>query len=87
MIILCAPQQPSVKIPIPLIFPIEICATAFPLSFFFSVAQLADEGKKVLLLLREGGEGTVTPLLHGKVQIPSPTGHFIDPPLSQDIFY
>ena len=33
-----------------------------------------------------GGKGTVTPLLKGKVRIPPPAGHFIDPPLSQEIF-
>ena len=27
-----------------------------------------------------GGKGTVTPLLKGKVRIPPPAGHFIDPP-------
>ncbi len=28
-----------------------------------------------------GGKGTVTPLLKGKVRIPPPARHFIDPPL------
>ncbi len=45
-----------------------------------------------------GGKGTVTPLLKGKVRIPPPAGHFIDPPfvprkffidplLSREIFF
>ncbi len=33
-----------------------------------------------------GGKGTVTPLLKGKVRIPPPAGHFIDPTLFQEIF-
>ncbi len=31
-----------------------------------------------------GGNGTVIPLLKGKVRIPPPAGHFIDPPLFQE---
>ncbi len=34
-----------------------------------------------------GGKGTVTPLLKGKVRIPPPAGHSIDPPLVKEILF
>ncbi len=36
---------------------------------------------------RGGGKGTVTPLLKGKVRIPPPAGHSIDPPLVKEILF
>ncbi len=34
-----------------------------------------------------GGKGTVTPLLKGKVRIPPPAEHFVDPSLSREKFF
>ena len=34
-----------------------------------------------------GGKDTVTPLLKGKVRLPPPAGHSIDPPLAKKIYF
>ena len=50
-------------------------------------AAQVEEREGFLSYVGMGGEGTVTPLLKGKVRIPPPAEHFIDPPCPEKYFF